>query len=84
MTTNSIPRLEGGGAAPGIDLLARLVVASGVPVADLLPTRPETDDLAASRQRVKKLFDDLIRREDRAALLVVAQVLSRLVEATGH
>ena len=40
VTTNYISRLEGGGAAPGIDLVARLALALGVPIADLLPTRP--------------------------------------------
>jgi transcriptional regulator with XRE-family HTH domain len=37
VTTNYISRLEAGGAAPGIDLVARLAVGLGVPVADLLP-----------------------------------------------
>jgi hypothetical protein len=39
---------EGGGAAPGIDLVARLALALGVPVADLLPTAPAADGLAVT------------------------------------
>src|SRR5947209_13239880 len=84
VTTNYVSRLEGGGAAPGIDLAARLAVALGVPVADLLPTTPDVDDLTVSRQRAKKLFDELLRTDDRAVLLVLTQVLARLAEATGR
>ena len=61
VTTNYVSRLEGGGAAPGIDLVARLALALGVPVADLLPTTPALDDLAVTRQQAKKLFDELLR-----------------------
>jgi transcriptional regulator with XRE-family HTH domain len=64
VTTNYISRLEGGGAAPGIDLVARLAVSLGVPVADLLPTTPDLDDMVVTRQRAKKLFDELVRRDD--------------------
>jgi transcriptional regulator with XRE-family HTH domain len=84
VTTNYVSRLEGGGAAPGTDLVARLALALGVPVADLLPTTPGVDDLAASRQRAKKPFDELLRTDDRAVLLVLTQVLARLAEAAGR
>jgi transcriptional regulator with XRE-family HTH domain len=84
ITTNYISRLEGGGAAPGIDLVARLALALGVPLAELLPTTPILDDLAVARQRAKKLFDDLLRTDDRAVLLVLTQVLVRLSEATNR
>ena len=82
MTTNYISRLEGGGA-PGIDLVARLAVALGVPVADLLPMAPDIDDLAVTRRQAKKLFDELLQREDRAVLLLLTQLLARLAEATN-
>lgn len=84
VTTNYISRLEGGGAAPGIDLVARLAEALGVPIADLLPTSPESDDLEVTRRQARKLFDDLVRRDDRALLLVLTQVLARLAEATSR
>jgi transcriptional regulator with XRE-family HTH domain len=63
VTTNYVSRREGEGAAPGIDLAARRAHALGVPVADLLPTEPNLDDLVGS--------------EDRAVLLLT-QVLTRL------
>ena len=84
VTTNYISRLEGGGAAPGIDLAARLAAALGVPVADSLPTTPVLDDLAVTRQQAKKLFEDLLRREDPAVLLLLTQLLARLSEATNR
>jgi hypothetical protein len=37
----------------------------GVPVADLLLTTPAPDDLAVTRQRARRLFDGLLRSEDR-------------------
>jgi hypothetical protein len=60
--------------------VARLAVALGVPVADLLPISPVVDDLAATRKQGKKLFDELLESEDRAVLLVLTQVLARLAE----
>ena len=84
VTTNYISRLEGGGAAPGIDLVARLALALGVPVADLLPKTEVADDLAVTRQQAKKLFDGLLQTDDRAILLLLTQVLARLAEATNR
>ena len=84
VTSNYISRLEGGGAAPGIDLVARLAQSLGVAVADLLPTTAVQDDLAVTRQQAKKLFDALLRTEDRAVLLLLTQLLARLVEATNR
>jgi transcriptional regulator with XRE-family HTH domain len=83
VTTNYISRLEKGGAAPGIDLVARLAVALGVQIADLLPMTPGHDDLEVTRKQARKLFDELLRSEDRAVMLVLTQVLARLNEATS-
>ena len=83
VTTNYISRLEKGGAAPGIDLVARLAAALGVQIADLLPMTPGLDDLEVTRKQAKKLFDELLRSEDRAVMLVLTQVLARLNEATS-
>jgi hypothetical protein len=55
-----------------------------IPVADLLPTTADVDDLVVTRQRAKKLFDELLRKDDRAVLLVLTQVLARLAEATSR
>jgi transcriptional regulator with XRE-family HTH domain len=84
VTTNYISRLEGGGAAPGIDLVARLAAALGVQMTDLLPATSDLDEMAVARQRARKLFDELLRCDDRAVLLVLTQVLARLAEATNR
>jgi transcriptional regulator with XRE-family HTH domain len=84
VTTNYISRLEGGGAAPGIDLVARLAVALGVPVADLLPTTPVQDDLTVTREQARRLFEGLLQSEDRAVLFLLTQLLARLSEATNR
>jgi transcriptional regulator with XRE-family HTH domain len=83
-TTNYVSRLEGGGAAPGIDLAARLAAALGVQVAELLPTKTDLDDLALTRRQAKKLFEELVESEDRAVLLLLTQLLVRLSEATNR
>lgn len=84
VTTNYISRLEGGGAAPGIDLVARLAMALGVPIADLLPTGHAPEELSVMRQQAQQLFDELLQTDDRAVLLVLTQVLARLAEATNR
>jgi len=84
VTTNYISRLEGGGAAPGIDLVARLASALGVSIAELLPTSPPLADMAVTRQQAKKLFDALLQTEDRAVLHLMTQLLARLAEATNR
>jgi transcriptional regulator with XRE-family HTH domain len=83
VTTNYISRLEGGGAAPGIDLVARLAGSLGVSMADMLPMSPHPDDIAVTRKQAKKLFEELMQSDDRAVLLVLTQVLARLVEANS-
>lgn len=84
VTTNYISRLEKGGAAPGIDLVARLAVSLGVPIADLLPTGPGLEELDVTRKQAKKLFDELLRSEDKAVLVLLTQLLARLAEATNR
>jgi transcriptional regulator with XRE-family HTH domain len=59
-TTNYISKLEASGAAPGIDLVARLAKALGVPIAELLPMVVDQDELEVTRKQAKKLFDDLV------------------------
>jgi hypothetical protein len=60
-----IIRLWKSGAAPRFDLVAGLVMALGIRVADLPATTPDLDDLAVTRQHAKKVFEDLLRTEDR-------------------
>lgn len=56
-------------------------MALGVQIADLLPTTQHLDDLDVTRKQAMKLFDELLRSDDRAAMLVLTQVLARLAEA---
>jgi hypothetical protein len=59
-------------------------VALGVQMTDLLPATCDLEEMAVARQRAKKLFDELLRSDDRAVLLVLTQVLARLAEATNR
>lgn len=83
-TTNYISRLEGGGAAPGIDLVARLAKALGVAIAELLPTDELPEKLSVLRERARELFDELVGRKDEALIAVLTQLLARLAEATNR
>jgi transcriptional regulator with XRE-family HTH domain len=85
VTTNYVSRLEGGGAAPGIDLVARLATSLGVTVADLVPMpAPPKKELSVLREQAQRLFDLLLQTEDRAVLSILTQLLSRLSEATNR
>jgi hypothetical protein len=60
-------------------------VTLGVPIADLLPTTTlALDDLAVTRQQAKRLFDILLRSDDRAVLILMTQLLARFAEATNR
>jgi transcriptional regulator with XRE-family HTH domain len=75
-----IGRLERGRAAPGIDLVAKLAHALGAAAAELLPGTTQPDAVAVLREQARKLFNDLIRTEDRATLSLLSQFLARLSE----
>src|SRR6186997_1722964 len=83
-TTNYISRLEGGGAAPGIDLVARLAKALGVTIAELLPTDEVPEKLTVMRERAKELFDELVGSKEEGELVLLVQLLARLSEATNR
>lgn len=76
-------RLERGGAAPGVDLVARLANALGCRMADLLPDEDPPDDAAALRDRARMLFDEVVGTGDQATLSLLVQFLSRLSQ-TAH
>src|SRR6059058_3115450 len=57
VTTSYIWRLESGGAAPGIDLVARLARALGTTTHDLLPAGAPPDTTAVLREQACGLFD---------------------------
>jgi transcriptional regulator with XRE-family HTH domain len=76
-----VGRLEAAGAAPGIDLVARLAAALGTTVHDLLPAGPPPDTEAVLRGRAEALFAGLVKAADRDTLLMLAPLLARLAES---
>jgi transcriptional regulator with XRE-family HTH domain len=73
-----IGRLEGGGAAPGIDMVDRLAVALGTSVTALLPATepPQTADIL--RERARMLFERLVEGADQDTLVMLNPLLARL------
>jgi transcriptional regulator with XRE-family HTH domain len=84
VTASYVWRLESGGAAPGIDLVARLARALGTTSHDLLPEAAPPDTEAALRERARALFDALLAVADRETLLMLNPLLARLTEAAGR
>lgn len=82
VTASYVWRLESGGAAPGIDLVARLALALGTTSHDLLPEAAPPDTLAMLRDQARGLFDALIVAADRETLLMLNPLLARLVESS--
>lgn len=82
VTPSYIWRLESGGAAPGIDLVARLARALGTTSHDLTPVAAPPDTLAMLRGQARGLFDALIAAADRETLLMLNPLLARLTEAS--
>jgi transcriptional regulator with XRE-family HTH domain len=81
VTTTYVGRLEGGGAAPGIDLVERLATALGSKLADLLPDNESPDTLQVLRSQGRTLCDALLEKADRETLLMVNPILARIVES---
>lgn len=81
ITASYVGRLEAGGAAPGIDLVARLAAALHTTVQDLLPTEASPDTEAILRERAKNLADQLVSSADRETLLMLCPLLARLGES---
>lgn len=82
ITASYIGRLERAGAAPGVDLVARLAAALGTAIADLLPEADPPDQAPVLREQARKLFDELIESDDVVTLQLLAQFLARLAETT--
>ncbi len=82
VTPSYVWRLESGGAAPGIDLVARLARALGTTSHDLLPGAAPPDTLAVLRDQARRLFDTLLAAADRETLLMLNPLLARLAEAS--
>ena len=81
ITTSYVGRLESGGAAPGIDLVARLAKALGTSVEHLVSGETTPDEESILRKRAKALFDDLLKSADRETLLMLCPLLARLGES---
>jgi transcriptional regulator with XRE-family HTH domain len=77
-------RLESGGAAPGIDLVARLARALGTTTHDLMPELAPPDPEAVLRQRARELFETLLAAADRETLLMLNPLLARLADSAGR
>lgn len=84
VTTSYVWRLESGGAAPGIDLVARLAKALGTTSHDLMPETAPPDTIALLRVQARDLFESLIATADRETLLMLNPLLARLAEASGR
>jgi transcriptional regulator with XRE-family HTH domain len=82
VTASYVWRLESGGAAPGIDLVARLARALGTTSHDLLPAAAAPDTMAVLRDQARGLFEALLAAADRETLLMLNPLLARLVEAS--
>lgn len=79
VTVGYISRVESGtGGAVGLDLLARLAVALGSTVADLVPATETPDTDGTLRTEIRRLTAGLLESADRDTLLLLAQLLSRL------
>ena len=76
-----VGRLEGGGVAPGIDLVARLAAALGTGVHDLLPDGPPADPDAVLREQAARRAEALVQTADRETLLMLTPLLARLAES---
>lgn len=84
VTVSYVGRLEGGGAAPGIDLVDRLAGALGTSVADLLPPSAAPETLALLQGRARVLFEALLGAADRETLLMLNPLLARLLESPSR
>ncbi|MDY3554237.1 helix-turn-helix domain-containing protein [Gemmata sp. JC717] len=83
VTPTYIGRLENGGAAPGIDLVARLAAALGVEVIGLMPTTDPPDPADVLREQARRLFEALIPGADRETLQLLVPFLARLSDTVG-
>lgn len=80
LTSVHLWRLEGGGAAPGIDLVERLARALGVGITALLDEGGATDPLPIFQEKAKEMFDVLLRQGNRDTFLALNPLLACLVE----
>ncbi len=82
LSRRALWRLESGGAAAGIDLVARLAGALGTTSHDLMPGTAPPDTMAVLQDQARGLFEALLAAADRETLLMLNPLLARLVEAS--
>jgi transcriptional regulator with XRE-family HTH domain len=83
VTATYVSKLEGGGAAPGIDLVVKLAAALGIGVTDLLPDTAPGDQLAVSRERARELFEDVLGVADQQTFALLNPFLGLLIESSS-
>lgn len=76
-------RLEQAGATPGIDLVASIAVALGVPTAELLPVEIP-DSATILRAQVSSRVQSILRRADSATLAMLAPLLAVIDDGLGR
>jgi transcriptional regulator with XRE-family HTH domain len=83
VTPTYLSKLEGAGAAPGIDLVEKLATALGVGIAELLPEGAPTDPESVAREQARKLFESLMKNADLQTLALLNPLLAMLVGSSG-
>lgn len=83
VTATYVSKLEGAGAAPGIDLVEKLAVALGVGIADLVSAEPTEGAEILAKRQAEKLFAALLRTADRQTFALLNPFLALLVESAG-
>ena len=83
LTETYLSRLESAGAAPGIDLVARLADALGASVHDLLPVAAPPDERSVLLGQAKKLFENVTERANEDSLCLLNQFLAMMAEGTA-
>ncbi len=81
LTETYLSRLEGAGAAPGIDLVARLADALGSTIHDLLPITTPPDTRAVLREQAERLVAAVSESADQEVLSLLNQILALVAEA---
>jgi transcriptional regulator with XRE-family HTH domain len=82
VTTTYISKLESAGAAPGIDLVAKLAASLGVGLADLIPIQPPAGP-AVAREQARHLFETLLKTANPQTYALLNPFLALLVESAG-
>jgi transcriptional regulator with XRE-family HTH domain len=80
-----VGRLERGLAAPGIDLVDRLVQALGTTIPDLFPTAATAaDPTPLLQEQARKSFEDLLEMGDRPTLSMLNLLLAHLRDSVAR